>query len=108
MAGIASKKNGLLGGRPKGRKSNKTLEREAAAKVFGDMVRQTMKPLFHSQLSIAHGVSFVYRIDRHKRKGEPVRIEHVLLGFSPHRGKVIEIVIGLTLAVVAPPAPGRT
>jgi len=30
MAGNASRQNGILGGRPKGRKSNKTLEKEAA------------------------------------------------------------------------------
>jgi hypothetical protein len=35
--------------------------------------------LFEAQLTIAKGSVFVYRIVRHRVKGEPTRIEHVLL-----------------------------
>lgn len=65
-------------GRPTGLKNKKTLEREAARKVYEDLVRQNVKPLFDFQLSLARGVSYVYRIDRHG-EGSKERVEHVLL-----------------------------
>jgi hypothetical protein len=43
------------------------------------MVLKRVEPLFHSQFLLARGVVYVYRIDRHHRKGEPTRVEHVLL-----------------------------
>lgn len=78
MAGKASIENGKKGGRPSGRKNNKTIEREAARNLFEQMVRENIRPLFHSQMTIASGITYVYRIDRHG-KGSTLRIEHVLL-----------------------------
>jgi hypothetical protein len=66
-------------GMKKGQKTRKVLEREAALKAFQEMVMQNTRPLFDWQFSLARGLSYLYRIDRHQRKGEPVRIEHVLL-----------------------------
>lgn len=66
-------------GKKKGSKHKKTLEREAARKAYEQMVLENLRPLFQRQLLLANGVNYVYRIDRHERKGQPVRIEHVLL-----------------------------
>jgi hypothetical protein len=52
----------------KGQKTRKTIEREAAAEAFRQLTLRNVEPLFHSQFSIARGVSYIYRIDRHKRK----------------------------------------
>lgn len=69
---------GKLGGRPKGVKNAATIERDVARQEFAQLVLQRIKPLFHSQLSLAHGVQFVYRIDVHGG-GPNTRVEHVLL-----------------------------
>lgn len=66
----ANRINGMKGGRPKGRKDNKTLEREAARKAYEQMVLENLRPLFQKQLLLANGVNYVYRIDRHERKSE--------------------------------------
>jgi hypothetical protein len=78
MAGITSKQNGALGGRPKNRKNNKTIEREAAREAHQQLVLENLRPLFQKQLLLAMGTTYVYRIDRHG-KGSTLRIEHVLL-----------------------------
>lgn len=80
------KKNG--GARPgsgmkKGQKTRKTLEREASRKAYEQLVLENLRPIFHKQLWLAMGQTYVYRIDKHKAKGEPTRIEHVLLE-EPH------------------------
>lgn len=66
-------------GMKKGQKTQKTIEKEEARKAYQQLVLQNLRPLFGSQLSLARGVSYVYRIDRHYTKGSPVRVEHVLL-----------------------------
>lgn len=78
MAGKASVKNGKLGGRPKGRLNKKTIERQAAQDAYQQYVIKRLKPLFDAQYYLANGVSYLYRIDRHKN-GSQERIEHVLL-----------------------------
>lgn len=65
-------------GMKKGQKTTKTIEKEEARKAYQQLVLQNMRPLFDSQLALARGIAFVYRIDRHG-KGSPLRIEHVLL-----------------------------
>lgn len=82
MAGKTSAQNGKLGGRPKGRKSNKTLEREAVNKAWQQLVLENMRPLFRKQLWLAMGQTYVYRKEKHGT-GASMRIEHVLLE-EPH------------------------
>lgn len=91
MAGNTSKQNGLLGGRPKGRKNNATIEKEEARKAYQQLVLQNLRPLFSSQMSLARGVSYVYRIDRHG-KGSTLRIEHVLLEDAREIADALDII----------------
>lgn len=65
-------------GRRHGSKNKKTLEREAAAKLYEQMVRENLQPLFRNQLWLASGLKFVYRKEKHGT-GASMRIEHVLL-----------------------------
>src|SRR5690242_16795928 len=70
MAGNASRKNGLKGGSPPGRKNDKTLLLEAEHEAFQQLVLQNLRPLFQSQLSVAKGVSYVYRVTEGPRGGK--------------------------------------
>lgn len=74
----ANRINGRKGGRPKGRKNDKTIEREAAKKAYDQMVLQKLEPVFQSQLVSALGVYFVYRKE-HYGTGASKRIEHIQL-----------------------------
>jgi hypothetical protein len=56
--------NGKKGGRPKGKRSQRTLEREATLKVFRDRVMRHADYLFDAQYSIATGQLFLFRIDK--------------------------------------------
>jgi hypothetical protein len=64
MAGNASKLNGKKGGRPKGTKSAVTLEKEAVLKVFRERVMRSADILFNSQMSLARGQQFLYKIEK--------------------------------------------
>jgi hypothetical protein len=72
MAGKASRENGKKGGRPKGRRSASTLEREAVLRAFNQRVMRQADRLFHAQMMAAEGVSFLFR--RPKRGGASVRV----------------------------------
>lgn len=69
MAGNASRENGKKGGRPVGRKNDKTLLLEAEHEAFQQLVLQNLRPLFDAQLSIAKGVSHIYRVTLGPRGG---------------------------------------
>jgi hypothetical protein len=56
MAGHASVENGKLGGRPLGRRNEKTLEREAQLERFRQRVFEAFDPLINAQISLARGV----------------------------------------------------
>ncbi len=78
MAGKTSRDNGALGGRPPARKNNKTIQCEAAAKAYQQLVLKDLTPLVRKQLWLAMGQTFIYRKERHGT-GASMRIEHVLL-----------------------------
>jgi hypothetical protein len=63
MAGDASRQNGALGGRPQGRKNEKTLEREAQLDRLRQRVFEAFDPLISAQISSARGVSYLYKLD---------------------------------------------
>ena len=63
MAGAASRQNGAKGGRPSGRKNAITLEREAQLERFRQRVFQAFDPLITAQLSLARGLSYLYKLD---------------------------------------------
>ncbi len=52
------------GGRPKGKKSPKTLEREAILKAFRERAMRHADVLFNSQITLARGQTFLYKIEK--------------------------------------------
>src|SRR5690348_11430955 len=48
----------------KGKKNKKTLERELVLAGFKQRVMQTVDHLFDSQLTLARGLSFLYKIEK--------------------------------------------
>lgn len=62
MAGNTSRENGKKGGRPKGSKSQTTIEREIALKELRERVVRSYDALLNSQMAIAHGLTFLYVI----------------------------------------------
>lgn len=69
MAGTASIENGKKGGRPKGKKSKNTLEKEAVLKVFRERVMRNADLLFDSQLTLARGQTYLYKIEKELQIG---------------------------------------
>lgn len=69
MAGKTSVQNGKKGGRPKGKKTPATLEKEAVLKQFRLKTMQSADVLFNSQLHLATGQTFLYKIEKELRVG---------------------------------------
>lgn len=56
--------NNHKGGRPRGKKAKKTLERELIAERYRQRVMHNADLLFDSQFSIARGIQFLYKIEK--------------------------------------------
>lgn len=56
------------GGRPKGSKTKESLQKEEMRQHIVDRVRRTMGPILNSQVLLATGQTFLYRIDKEERK----------------------------------------
>lgn len=69
MAGTTSQENGKKGGRPRGTKSQATLEREAVLAAFREKVMKNADVLFSSQLHLAKGQTFLYKIEKELQIG---------------------------------------
>lgn len=69
MAGKSSRQNGKKGGRPKGAKSQTTLVKEAVLREFRNKVLQAADVLFNSQLHVATGQTFLYKIEKELQIG---------------------------------------
>lgn len=78
MAGKISVENGKKGGRPKGKKNKKTLEQKEALTQFQERVRKSIDPLFDAQFNLAHGCSYLYRVDE-EWEGKVKKRKHVLV-----------------------------
>lgn len=76
MAGDASRQNGLRGGRPSGRKNDATLEREAQLERLRQRVFEAFDPLINAQLSLAQGISYLFKEDINDdgTKGRPILV----------------------------------
>lgn len=59
-----ARKNGKLGGRPKGSKSLKTLEKDRVRAMYNQKVLTVAERLFSSQLHLAVGQTFLYKIEK--------------------------------------------
>lgn len=73
---------GKLGGRPPGRKSRATLKKEAVLEEYKQMVMRDAKRLFYSQSTLAHGQTYLFRINKKKQgkdkwvvDGEPILVK---------------------------------
>lgn len=64
-----ARENGKKGGRPKGKKSAKTLEREAVLRAFRERAMRSADLLFDAQLSLAKGQTFLYKIEKELQIG---------------------------------------
>ena len=74
---ITSRQNARLGGRRTGSKNKSTLEREAVLERIKQRVFAATDVLINAQLSIAQGVSYLYRVERDqdgKFSGKPVLV----------------------------------
>jgi hypothetical protein len=73
-----ARENGKKGGRPPGSKSKTTLEKQEALKRFQERVRAHVDPLFESQLTLARGMTYLFRVDKIKR-GKEIIEKHVVV-----------------------------
>lgn len=64
-----ARENGKKGGRPKGTKSQSTLEKEAVLKAFKERAMKHADILFNAQLTLARGQTFLYKIEKEKIVG---------------------------------------
>lgn len=77
MAGKVSQENGKKGGRPPGTKNPETLKREEVLRQFRQKAMRAANVLFNSELHVATGQTFLFRIDKEwvptgtSKKGEP-------------------------------------
>ena len=62
-----ARRNGRLGGRPKGGKNASTLEREEVMRQFRERVARMMPALTHAQAALAKGLTFLYVIKTDKK-----------------------------------------
>lgn len=85
MAGNASRQNGEKGGRPLGRKNDATIEKEAARKAYQQLILQRLRPLFESQMTLARGVSYMFRIEEKKNGAR----EHVVVTDPDEIGDIL-------------------
>lgn len=77
MPGDASRKNGQKGGRPKGSRNAATLEKDKVAEAFRQRVFRSADRLFDAQMTLAQGVSHLFKIEKASNKKEKPR--HVLV-----------------------------
>ena len=62
-----ARENGKKGGRPKGRKNDKTIERELVLAEMKDRIGKIAQRLLDAQVSIATGQQFLYKIHTNKK-----------------------------------------
>jgi hypothetical protein len=105
MAGNASRKNGQKGGRPSGRKNDATLEREAQLARFKQRVFEAFDPLINAQLSLARGLSYLFKEDINDdgSKGKPKRLVFAEKLRDPLHERIrLLLVLGFQGGVVKP------
>lgn len=62
MAGNVSRENGRKGGRPQGSKTQATVEKEATLAAFKEKVRNSADVLYRSQMTLAIGQTYLYKV----------------------------------------------
>jgi len=69
MPGKTSAENGKKGGRPKGKRSKSTLEKEAVLAEVRKRIMANAQRILDSQLSLSQGQTFLYKIEKKKEIG---------------------------------------
>lgn len=69
MPGAASRQNGKKGGRPKGKKSAATLEKEKVLAEVRQRIMRNAQLILDAQMSLARGQQFLYKIEKKKKIG---------------------------------------
>lgn len=64
MPGDSARFNGKKGGRPKGKKSQATLEKEAVLAAYRQRVLSFTDTLLNAQLTLARGMTYLYKITK--------------------------------------------
>jgi hypothetical protein len=77
MAGEASRNNGKKGGRPVGRRSRATLERDAVLRAYRERVCDQAQRLLDAEMTVALGCSMLLKRPKTSPKGEPRKTEVV-------------------------------
>ena len=67
------------GGRPKGKKSEKTLEKERVMEAYRQRAMKSADRLLSAQMSLALGQQFLYRIDKKRQKDGSYRNDKPVL-----------------------------
>ena len=72
-----ARRAGTFGGRPRGSKTEETLQREAVAKEMRLMFMKAAKPLALSQMALAKGLTFLYKIKTYKggKRSKPMIVK---------------------------------
>lgn len=89
MAGDASRANGAKGGRPKGRKNDSTLSKEAARDVLRAIVIEEMRELVAAQVAHAKGIK--YLVVREKASGKFLRVGELRATLVNAEEEIIEV-----------------
>ncbi len=76
MPGQASRQNGLKGGRPKGRKNDATLSKDAGRELLREIVLRELEPMTRAQIENAKGIK--YLVVREKKTGKFVRVTEAM------------------------------
>lgn len=80
----AARENGKLGGRPKGSRSEKTLEKELILKGYRERVMGVTDLLLNSQLTLARGQQYLFKIEKKKLTGPKGGVSYI-----PQRPKLV-------------------
>lgn len=77
MAGDASRENGKKGGRPLGAKNAATIQRDAELRAYRDRVAKNTQRLLDAEMTVAQGVTMLFKKPKAAAKGEPRKVERV-------------------------------
>lgn len=72
-------------GRPKGKKNKETLEKEAMLAVYRQKIMRSADVLYQSQMTLARGQTYLYRIDTRSKKPVLVTDKDEIEDFLQHK-----------------------
>jgi len=73
-----ARENGKKGGRPPGKKTERIIQRDAVLKAYRDRIAGLANDLLNSQLTLARGQTYLYKIEKEilkDKKGNVIKIQ---------------------------------